>query len=93
MVNLIQIEVVYATAEEQLIISLQVPLGTTAEQAIIASQLLARFPQIDLNRTKIGIFSQLCSFNTVLKAGDRVEIYRPLLRDPKEARRHRATER
>jgi putative ubiquitin-RnfH superfamily antitoxin RatB of RatAB toxin-antitoxin module len=86
----ILIEVGYATVAEQVLIPLEVSVGTTAEQAIIDSQILQRFPEIDLTKTRIGIFSQCCALNTILKAGDRVEIYRPLLRDPKEARRHRA---
>jgi putative ubiquitin-RnfH superfamily antitoxin RatB of RatAB toxin-antitoxin module len=87
---MIAIEVAYATPAHQMIIPLQVELSTTARQAIELSNILWHFPEIELSKTKIGIFSQLCELNTVLKAGDRVEIYRPLLCDPKQARRDRA---
>jgi putative ubiquitin-RnfH superfamily antitoxin RatB of RatAB toxin-antitoxin module len=64
--------------------------GTTVEAAIIASGLLARFPDISLSTNAVGIFGKVCELSQVLKAGDRVEIYRPLVHDPKEARRQRA---
>jgi len=85
-----KIEVAYAKPEEQVIIALDLPTGTTAELAIFQSGLLQRFPEIDLAQNKIGIFSKLCKLDYVLRPGDRVEIYRPLLADPKVARRNRA---
>lgn len=88
--SLITVEVAYATPAEQLIIPLQVAEGTTAGQAIELSKILSRFPEIDLTKTKVGIFSQVCKLDTVLKQHDRVEIYRPLLCDPMQARRERA---
>ncbi len=87
---LLNVEVAYATPAEQVIIALQVSAGTTAREAIALSNLLVRFPEIDLTKTKIGIFSQVCKEDTVLKQHDRVEIYRPLLCDPMQARRERA---
>ncbi len=88
--TVIQVEVAYAQPEEQKIMVLQVPEGTTAEQAIRQSNIQVYFPEIDLSQNDIGIFSQKCALDTVLQSGDRVEIYRPLLADPKQARRKRA---
>jgi uncharacterized protein len=89
--SLINVEVAYATFSEQVIIPLQVSAGTTVHQAIELSGVLSRFTDIDLAKAKVGIFSQICKLDTVLKADDRVEIYRPLLCDPMQARRVRAT--
>jgi len=85
-----RIEVAYAKPDGQIILTLDLPEDTTAEAAIIHSGILQRFPEIDIARNKIGIFSKLCKLDQVLREGDRVEIYRPLLADPKEARRDRA---
>lgn len=90
MPKLMCIEVAYATPEQQVIVALELPEGATVETAINTSDLLARFPEIDLSATAVGIFGKLCELNQPLKAGDRVEIYRPLHNDPKEARRQRA---
>lgn len=88
--NLLAIEVAYAKPEEQVIVNLNVPEGTTAEQAVQLSGLLSRFPEISLTELKVGIFGVICKLEQRVKQGDRVEIYRPLLNDPKEARRQRA---
>lgn len=85
-----RIEVAYAKPNEQLILALDVEEGTTAEMAIRASGMLDHFPEIKLEKATIGIFSKPCRFDQPLKPGDRVEIYRPLLADPKDARRSRA---
>ena len=90
--ELITVEVAYALPERQLIIPLQVAPGTTAEQAIEQSGILQDFPEIDLAKNKIGIFAKLSKKDAELKAGDRVEIYRPLIADPKEVRRKREAE-
>ncbi len=87
------VEVAYATPKQQEIITLTLPEGTTVEQAIHASDLLNRFPEIDETDIKAGIFGSVCKLDQSLKQGDRVEIYRPLLHDPKEARRQRAAKR
>lgn len=93
----IEVEVAYARPDKQKIIALQVPAGTTALQAVSMSGIVEEFPEIDLATAKMGLFSKL--FGTrglkpadeyVLKARDRVEIYRPLIADPKEIRRRRA---
>ena len=88
----LQVEVAYALPEEQHIFTLEVPAGTTAGQAIERSGVLERFPDIDLASQKIGIFGKLNKPDYVLRAGDRVEIYRPLIADPKEVRKQRAAE-
>jgi putative ubiquitin-RnfH superfamily antitoxin RatB of RatAB toxin-antitoxin module len=86
------VEVAYALPDQQHIFTLEVPPGTTAGQAIEQSGVLERFPDIDLARQKIGIFGKLNKPDYVLRGGDRVEIYRPLIADPKEVRKQRATE-
>ncbi|ANE76191.1 RnfH family protein [Dickeya solani] len=86
----IRVEVVYALPERQYLRPLTLEEGSTAEQAIQASGLLALRPDIDLDINKIGIFSRPAKLTDVLNDGDRVEIYRPLLADPKELRRQRA---
>lgn len=84
-----EIEVAYARQDTQVVVSLQLEAGSTVQGAIIQSGLLEKFPEIDLTINKVGIFGRLCELERLLHTGDRVEIYRPLLTDPKEARRHR----
>lgn len=84
------VEVAYALPDQQVILKVNVPDDATAQTAIDASGILARFPDIDLEKQKIGIFSRLVTLNQRLQPRDRVEIYRPLLADPKAARRERA---
>ncbi|MDO9105901.1 MAG: RnfH family protein [Methylovulum sp.] len=88
--RLIGVEVAYATPEQQVVIAVNVPDHATAESAINASAILCRFPDIDKAALNIGIFGSACKLEQPLKQGDRVEIYRPLVHDPKEARRQRA---
>jgi putative ubiquitin-RnfH superfamily antitoxin RatB of RatAB toxin-antitoxin module len=88
----ILVEVAYAKPDAQVIIPLLVDAGTTLEQAIHLSGILDDFPEIDLNKNKVGIFSKLAKKDTVLREKDRVEIYRPLIADPKEVRKQRAAE-
>lgn len=89
---MIHIEVAYALPAEQVLLALEVAENTTAEAAIIASGILKKFPEIDLATSKIGIFGKHIKMDTVLRNKDRVEIYRPLIADPKEVRRQRAAE-
>ncbi len=70
--------------------SLALPSGSTIRQVIAYSGLLQRFPEIDLAVNKVGVFSHIKALDHVLEKGDRIEIYRPLLIDPKEARHRRA---
>lgn len=86
----ILIEVAYALPDQQLLISLDVDLGTTAEQAVKLSGLLEKFPDIDFTKNKLGIFGKATKVDEILRDKDRVEIYRPLIADPKESRRKRA---
>ena len=86
----IRIEIAYALPAQQALQSLDTPVGTTVEHAIQQSGVLRRFPEIHLAKNKVGIFSKLVSLDTVLRDRDRVEIYRPLIADPKEIRRQRA---
>lgn len=83
-------EVVYALPERQMLIPLEVEEATTAAQAIERSGILDHFPEIDLTRAGVGVFGKVVPPTTPLRDGDRVEIYRSLLADPKEARRERA---
>lgn len=84
------VEVVYATSAAQEIVHLDLAVGSTLGQALAASGLAAQHPGIDLGSKPVGIFGQLAGVDSVLADGDRVEIYRPLQLDPKEARRQRA---
>jgi hypothetical protein len=86
----IQIEVVYALPERQVMLQLSLPPGTTAKQAVEFSEISRLFPGIDLSRNKLGIFGKLVGPDRILRDGDRIEIYRPLALDPKDTRRKRA---
>ena len=88
--NTIRVEVAYAKADEQLIIPLEVPQGTNVQQAIEKSNILRLFSEIDLTQNKVGIFSKICMLTTLLREGDRIEIYRSLIADPKKIRQQRA---
>jgi uncharacterized protein len=86
----IRLEVTYALPEQQALLEVVVEQGTTVEQAIKASGILRRFPQIDLQNSKVGIWYKTCKLDDQPKEGDRIAIYRPLIADPKEVRRRRA---
>lgn len=88
----IRVEVAYARRDEQAILPLEAKPGITAREAIERSGILDRFQEIDLRVNKIGIFGRLVAPDQVLEPGDRVEIYRPLVADPKEARKKRAAQ-
>lgn len=77
----------YAESDRQLWLRLDVPEGSSVEQAIQQSGILERFPEIDLRSQKVGIFGKLTKLDGVLNEGDRVEIYRPITADPKTVRR------
>jgi len=84
------VEVAYALADKQSLVRLEVEEGTTIKEAIEISGVLDTYNQIDLTRDKVGIFSKFATLDTVLREKDRVEIYRPLIADPKEVRKERA---
>ncbi len=88
----IKIEVAYALPYEQVLRKLEVAQNTTIADAIKLSGLLEKYPEIDLTKNKLGLFGKLSKADTVLRDKDRVEIYRPLIADPKEVRKKRAEE-
>ena len=88
----INIEVVYALPHEQILLKLQMPQHTTVAEAITLSGVMEKYPDIDLGKNKLGIFGKLTKADAVLRDRDRIEVYRPLLADPKEVRRKRAEE-
>ncbi len=85
-----RVEVAFATPERQLIVPVEVPVGTTAIEAVRLSGIEEQFPEIDLEKNRMGVFGKLCKPERSLAPGDRVEIYRPLKADPKVVRRERA---
>jgi putative ubiquitin-RnfH superfamily antitoxin RatB of RatAB toxin-antitoxin module len=86
---MIPVQVCYALAERQTLVDLEVPAGSTLEQAIAASGVLRMHPEIDLGVQRVGVFGKLRDLAEVLAAGERVEIYRGLQVDPKTARQRR----
>jgi putative ubiquitin-RnfH superfamily antitoxin RatB of RatAB toxin-antitoxin module len=86
----IEIEVVYALPQRQWVLQVRVPEGSTIAQAIEISGIAWRVPQVTLAAAAFGVFGEPKPLDHVLRAGDRVEIYRPLAADPKDVRRSRA---
>jgi len=86
----ISVEVVYALPDKQYLRAVTLEEGATVEQAIKASGLLSLRKDIDLNSNKVGIYSRPVKLGDAVQGGDRIEIYRPLIADPKELRRQRA---
>jgi len=86
------IEVAYATPQEQMILSVEVAADVTVKEAVEKSGITEHFPEIDTETMKVGIFGKLAKLNAAMNPGDRIEIYRPLIADPKEARKKRAAE-
>lgn len=85
-----RIEVVYALPDTATCLSVEVAEGSQVEEAIIASGILEKCPQIDRESLTVGVWNRTCKLTQILKEGDRIEIYRPLIADPKDARRKRA---
>ena len=92
MAEMLNVEVCYALPEKQLLIPVKLPAGGTLQQALEASGILEKHREIDLKKNKFGIFAKLSKLDSALRDGDRVEIYRPLIADPKEVRKQRAAE-
>ena len=88
--DLIEVEVVYALPQTQTTVTLTVAAGTTVKDAIVQSRIAAQHPQLDWGTAVVGIFGERVAVTKVLNDHDRVEIYRPLIADPKQARRSRA---
>ena len=88
--DMIHVEVVYALPQEQRVIALVVNKNMTAEEIIRESGVLELYPEIDLKKNKVGVFSRNIKLDATVRDRDRIEIYRPLLADPKEIRRKRA---
>ncbi len=86
----IRVEVAYARKQEQALLAVQGPPGLTIGDAIARSGMTERFPEIDLGVNKVGVFGKVATLETALADGDRVEIYPPLIADPKQARKTRA---
>lgn len=92
MADIINVEVIYALPQRQELVTVKLPEGSTLQQAVEASGLLAKYPEIDLTKGRFGIFAKLSKLDAPVRDRDRVEIYRPLLADPKEVRKQRAAE-
>ena len=92
MADLVEIELVYALPERQELLSFRVPDTTTVCQVVRLSGIESLFPEVDFDRCLVGIFGQRIQNpeERIVSPGDRVEIYRPLMVDPKESRRRRA---
>ncbi|MBE2894054.1 RnfH family protein [Spirabiliibacterium falconis] len=90
MAEKIHIQIAYALPDTYFLHSYQVEQGTTIQSAVLHSGILAQFHEIDLRKNQVGIFARPAKLTDVLQDGDRIEIYRPLLADPKEIRRKRA---
>ena len=90
--EMIKIEVLYALPHEQTLLTVDAPQGITLADAVKISGILEKYPEIDLATNKVGLFGKLSKQDVVLRDKDRVEIYRPLIADPKEVRRKRAEE-
>ncbi|MDD5272881.1 MAG: RnfH family protein [Methylovulum sp.] len=90
MSELLAIEVAYATPDQQILLALQLQPPATVGAAIEASGIVSRYPELAGATLTVGIFGRVTALEQPLKTGDRVEIYRPLIHDPKEARRQRA---
>ena len=94
MADTIKVEVAYALPHEQALVAIDVPVGTTMFDAVVQSRIADRFPEIDLDSADMGIFGKVerKPKERALQEGERVEIYRPLVADPKEVRKRRAEE-
>lgn len=92
LMNTIQIEIAYATPERQVILVIQADEGSSPREVVMKSDIDQYFPEIDKQNCDIGIFGKVIRPDQVLESGDRIEIYRPLLADPKEVRKRRAAQ-
>lgn len=84
------VQVAFATPNEQMIIAVTLRACCTVQQAIDSSGILKKFPEIDLLKINVGVYGKLCKLDRAIEQGDRIEIYRPLIHNPMDARRNRA---
>lgn len=89
---MIVVEIVYALPHQQIIVEEQVAFGSTVGEVLVASKIHGQVPDLQIADGKVGIFGKAVKLSQALKSGDRIEIYRPLINDPKEARRRKAAE-
>ncbi len=92
MAEMINVEVCYAMLAKQELVRVKLTAGATLQQGLEASGLLGKHPEIDIKKNKFGIWNKLSKLDAVLRDQDRIEIYRPLIADPKEVRKQRAAE-
>lgn len=88
--SMITVEVAFALPDKQSIIEVSVPVGSSVEEAISASKIAQLYPEVDLKQNKVGVWNRVVKLSETLNNGDRIEIYRPLIADPKEVRKRRA---
>ena len=88
--EMLHIEVVYALPHEQQVFKVMARANTTVKEIIQSSGVLAAYPEIDLNQNKVGVYARQVKLDSTVNNGDRIEIYRPLIADPREIRRKRA---
>ncbi|MEO7032017.1 MAG: RnfH family protein [Herbaspirillum sp.] len=88
--TMMTVQVCHAESTQRILLELQVPLGCTLRQAILASGILQQLPDLVLDQIQVGVFGKIKSLNSLLHPHDRIELYRPLRADPKDARRQRA---
>lgn len=88
--EMLVVEVIYARPDVQEPVRVDVPAGASIRAAIERSRITDKYPEIDLAVNKVGVYGEIRSLDDMVQSGDRVEIYRPLLIDPKEARRKNA---
>ncbi|MBU2872362.1 RnfH family protein [Colwellia sp. E2M01] len=88
--NKITVEIVYGTPQKQTILALSITAGTTVEQTIIESGIITLFPEINLDVNKVGIWNRTVKLTDIVEDLDRIEVYRPLIADPKDVRKRRA---
>ena len=92
MAEMLDVEVCYAMSNKQELVRIRLPQGATLQQGLDASGLLGKYPEIDVKKNKFGIWNKLSKLDAALRDKDRIEIYRPLIADPKEVRKQRAAE-
>jgi putative ubiquitin-RnfH superfamily antitoxin RatB of RatAB toxin-antitoxin module len=92
MAEMLDVEVCYAMSNKQELVRVRLQQGATLLQGLDASGLLGKYPEIDVKKNKFGIWNKLSKLDAVLRDKDRIEIYRPLIADPKEVRKQRAAE-